>query len=485
MQKSSVKKNTIFNTIKTVFGIIFPLITFPYISRVLMAENVGKVNFGNSIVSYFSLIASLGVSTYAIRECSKVRDNQDELNKTASQIFSINIVSTLISYLALAVTLIVARPLDNYRELICIQSATILFTTLGADWLNSAMEDFKYIAVRTIGMQLFSLALMFLFVRKPEDYIKYAVISVVASSGANIINIFYRRKFCKTVFTIHMDFKKHLPPILLMFSMILSQIIYTNSDITILGLIRGDYEVGLYSTAAKIYRLVNTTIASIAWVVMPQLSTGFANKDYREINRLLMYSLNFIIVLGLPCIIGANAIALPIIDVLAGPEYYGAVTAFRILTITLSFSLLGGWVGNMTMLPAGRENVCLLTCFFSALVNIILNLILIPLYGLNAAATTTAIAECAGLFLSLRFIDKNIRISNLKEMFKAPIIGSMGIIIVALLVGLFVSSYSVRCIVTIVLSTLVYGTILVMMKNEFAISFIKPIISKIKKRIVR
>ena len=133
MQKSSVKKNTIFNTIKTVFGIIFPLITFPYISRVLMAENVGKVNFGNSIVSYFSLIASLGVSTYAIRECSKVRDNQDELNKTASQIFSINIVSTLISYLALAVTLIVARPLDNYRELICIQSATILFTTLGAD----------------------------------------------------------------------------------------------------------------------------------------------------------------------------------------------------------------------------------------------------------------------------------------------------------------------------------------------------------------
>ena len=192
MQKSNVKKNTVFNTVKTVFGIIYPLITFPYISRVLLAENVGKVNFGNSIVSYFSLIASLGVSTYAIRECSKVRDNQEELNRTASQIFSINIISTLISYFALVITLIVAQPLENYRELICIQSATILFTTLGADWINSAMEDFKYIAVRTIGMQLVSLALMFLFVRRPEDYIKYAVISVVASSGANIINIFYQ-----------------------------------------------------------------------------------------------------------------------------------------------------------------------------------------------------------------------------------------------------------------------------------------------------
>lgn len=296
MQKSNVKKNTIFNSAKTVFGIIYPLITFPYISRVLMAENVGKVNFGNSIVSYFSLIASLGVSTYAIRECSKVRDSQDELSNTASQIFSINIISTLISYFALAVTLFIARPLDNYRELICIQSATILFTTLGADWINSAMEDFKYIAIRTIGMQLVSLALMFLFVKKPEDYIKYAVISVVASSGANIINILYRRKFCKMRLTIHMNLRKHLPHIMLMFSMILSQTIYTNSDTTILGLFRGDFEVGLYSTSVKIYHLINTMIASVAWVVMPQLSSGFAKKDYFEVNKLLKYSMNFIIV---------------------------------------------------------------------------------------------------------------------------------------------------------------------------------------------
>lgn len=481
MQKSSVKKNTIFNTVKTVFGIIYPLITFPYISRVLMAENVGKVNFGNSIVSYFSLIASLGVTTYAIRECSKVRDNEDEINKTASQILSINIISTLISYLALAVTLVVARPLDNYRELICIQSATILFTTLGADWINSAMEDFKYIAVRTIGMQLLSLVLMFIFVKKPEDYIKYAIISVLASSGANVINIFYRRKFCKTRFTFHMNIKKHLPPILLMFSMILSQTIYTNSDTTILGLFRGDYEVGLYSTAVKIYHLVNTTIASVAWVVMPQLSSGFAKKDYQEVNRLLKYSLNFIIVIGLPCIVGVNAIALPIIDLLAGTEFYGAVIALHILTITLSFSLLGGWFANMTMLPAGREKICLLSCGVSALVNIILNIILIPLFGLNAAATTTAIAECVGLCILFRYIDKNIKIDNLKDMLKVPIVGSIGIAMVAFIVRLFVDSYPVICVVTIIFSAMVYGTTLILMKNEFAISFIKPILDKIKR----
>ena len=481
MQKSSIKINTILNIVKTVFGIIYPLITFPYITRVLMAENIGKVNFGNSIVSYFSLIASLGITTYAIRECAKVRDNQEALNKTASQIFSINIISTLISYLALVITLIVAQPLENYRELICIQSGIILFTTLGADWINSAMEDFKYIAVRTIGMQLVSLVLMFIFVKTPEDYITYAIISVLASSGANVINIFYRRKYCQTRFTFNMDIKKHLPPILLMFSMILSQTIYTNSDTTILGLFRGDYEVGLYSTSVKIYHLVNTTIASVAWVVMPQLSAGFAKKDYQEVNKLLKYALNFIIVLGLPCIVGVNAIALPIIDLLAGSEFYGAVTALHILTITLSFSLLGGWFGNMIMLPAGREKICLLSCGISALVNIILNIMLIPSFGLNAAATTTAIAECIGLFILFHYRDRNIKVSNLKEMLKAPIMGSIGIVIVALIIRSFVNSYSLTCVVTIISSIMIYAMTLFFMKNEFAMSFLKPILNKIRK----
>ena len=143
MGKSNVKANTLYNTIKTLFGILYPLITFPYISRVLMAENVGKINFAHSVVSYFSLIASLGVTTYAIRECAKVRGDQEKLNQTAGQILSINLVSTLVAYLALGVTLIVARPLDHYRVLICIQSSTLIFTTLGADWLNTAMEDFR------------------------------------------------------------------------------------------------------------------------------------------------------------------------------------------------------------------------------------------------------------------------------------------------------------------------------------------------------
>ena len=370
---SNINKNVIFNTVKSAFSIIYPLIAFPYISRVLMTDNVGKVNFGSSVISYFSLIASLGVTTYAVRECSRVRDDREQLGKTAGEILSINLVSTAIAYLALIVVLLFAEPLENYRLLICIQSASILFTTLGADWLNTAMEDFKFIALRTVSMQILSLLLMFIFVRKQEDYLLFAIISVVASSGANIVNIFYRRKYCQTRLTWKMGIRRHLAPILLLFSLILSQTIYTNSDMTILGLVKGDYQVGLYSTSVKIYNLVNTMVASIAWVVMPQLSAGFARKDYKEINKLLKYSMNFILVLGIPCVCGIEIIAPQLIHVIAGEAYVDAALSLRLLGIALMCSFISGWIGNMTMLPAGKEKICLWSSVVSAMVNIVLN----------------------------------------------------------------------------------------------------------------
>lgn len=479
---NSVQKNAIFNTIKTVFGIIYPLITFPYISRVLMAENIGKINFSNSIVSYFSLIASLGVSTYAIRECSKVRDNKEELNRTASQIFSINIISTLISYFALVVTLIVARPLDNYRELICIQSATILFTTLGADWINSAMEDFKFIAIRTMGMQIVALALMFSFIHRPADYITYAIISVVASSGANLINIIYRRKFCKTRFTFQIDWKKHLPPIFTMFSLILAQTIYCNSDMTMLGLMKGDYEVGLYSTSVKIYNLVNQVVASVAFVVMPQLSANFEKEDFKRINELLRYSLNFIIVLGLPCLVGLNVICASIIGILGGDEYLGASTSLHILSISLACSFISGWIGNMIMIPSGREKISLRSGIVSAILNVILNVFLIPIWGLNGAAFTTFLAEFTGIVVKWPYIDKRVKIKNLFNMVKAPLVGSVLIAVSGIVVSLIFTSHVLTTGVTIAISVILYAIVLLIMKDEFFMGYMSPILRKVKRR---
>ena len=473
--KINVGKNTVLNTIKTVFSIIFPLITFPYVSRILGVENVGKINYGNSIVSYFSLIAELGISTYAIRECSKVRDDNDKLSDTASQIISINILSTVISYVALLITLAVASKLDPYRKLIIIQSTVIVFTTLGADWLNTAMEDFKYITIRTISAQFVSLLLMLIFVRHTDDYITFAIISVMASSGANVVNVVYRRRFCRMRFTLQIDWKRHLPHILLLFSMLLSQTIYTSSDTTMLGLMKNDYQVGLYSTSVKIYNMVNQVVASIAYVLMPGLSKCFLEKNYSKINETLRYGLSYIVTLGIPCLIGLNTITVPIIYTVAGKNYIPAATSLHILTVALLFSFIGGFFGNLIMLPSGREKICLMINIISAVLNFGLNLIMIPRWGLNAAAFTTAVSNMVGMIISVRFIEKEIKVDRICEIIKAPLIGGIGILIISAVIRIFVTNNYMITLLTILLSTVEYTGVLYILKNEFFMNFLESL----------
>ena len=189
--KKSLSLNALLNTVKTILGIIFPLITFPYISRVLGVENVGKVNFSSSVVSYFTLIAAFGVSTYAIREGAKIRDNKKEFIDFANQVFTINVLTTVLAYFLLGILIIYSAKIRNYTGLIIILSTAIVFVTIGADWLNTIYEDFGYITVRTLAFQIISLVLMFAFVKESGDYYKYAVITVISSAGGNLCNFFY------------------------------------------------------------------------------------------------------------------------------------------------------------------------------------------------------------------------------------------------------------------------------------------------------
>ncbi len=477
MSQKSIKKNTIYNAIKTISAIIFPLITFPYASRVLLPDNMGKINFGMSIISYFSLIASLGITTYAVRECSAVRDDKEKLGQTASQIFSINVVTTAVAYIALALTLIFYRKLDNYRVLIIVLSITIVSATLGADWLNSAMEDFEFITIRTVGFQVLSLVLMFVFVHKPEDYMKYAIISVIAAAGASISNIWYRRRYCKVVFIRDLfhsiEWKRHMTPIIYLFVMILAQTIFSSVDSTMLGLMHGDYEVGIYGTAHKILNIVNQLISSLLWVIMPRMSYYFAEGDYENINRLLRQVLQFNITLGLPSLVGMTVLANDIIGVVAGAEYAEAAPVLQILMISFAFSLVGGsFLGNAVLLPSKQEKYYMIVCCIAAVVNIITNYITIPYWGPKAAAGTTALCSLVIMVLLLLKVDKRIHIDRIISLAAAPVIGCVLIVAVCLLCrGL--ENLFVRTFVSVGVSVVVYFIVQIAMRNELVVSLLE------------
>jgi O-antigen/teichoic acid export membrane protein len=481
--KSSVKKNTFYNIIKTFSSIIFPLITFPYISRVLGADNIGKINFGSSIVSYFTLIATLGVTAYAVRECSRIKDDKEKLGKTASQIISINLVTTLVSYIGLAVCLFAVPQLHTYQLLITIQSISILLTTLGADWLNTAMEDFRFITVRTFVFQLISFTAMLIFVHRPEHYIVYAIISVISSSGANVVNIFYRRRYCNVNLTFHMDWKKHLPPIMMLFVMLLSQQILSQLDTTMLGFMKGDTAVGLYSTAVKVIGIVTQVTVSITWVVMPQLSYQYERKNYTEINKLLRYVLSFTMALGLPCFAGINILADEIIFTIAGTEYMAAANCLRIMSLAMLCSFANNIYGNLILLPSNRERQFAIACLSAAGVNAVTNAIFIPMWGINGASLTTVISSFIMTFIARHGIEKEIKIDNKFTLIKGPVIGSA---VVAVLCLLFKTVFNNRIIIlisSIIISAIAYILILLKMKNEFAIEIITPMKNKFKQLI--
>ena len=480
MKTNRLKVNAVLNVVKTVFSIIFPLITFPYVSRVLMPENIGKVNFGASFVSYFALIASLGIATYAVRECSAKRNNIDELSKTASQIFSINIVTTVIAYAFMLATLLLFRQFDSYRTLIVIQSSAILFTTLGCDWLNLAMEDFAFITIRTISFQVISLILMFAFIHQPEDYLKYAVITVLASSGANIVNIYYRRKYCSVRFVRSMEWRKHLRPIMLLFVMILAQTIFNSSDITMLGLMKGDYEVGLYSSAVKMANLVSQVVASLAWVVMPRMSLYFAEENYEKINEMLKKTFTVLVTIGLPCAVGCICLSQEIILIISGEQYIAASPALSLLMIGFLFSLVGGsFLGNMVLLPSKREDIYMIVCCIATGVNLVMNYFMIPLWGVNAAAATTMFASLLIMVLLIVKRDRRIKLDYIFRTMLPPVLGCILIFATCALVKSIAIGLILRTFACVLICVVVYFTIQIIFKNQIVIELLSAVKSKI------
>ncbi len=468
--EKSLKKNAVYNALKTCSAIVFPLITFPYASRVLLPENVGKVNFANSFVSYFSLVASLGIGTYAVRECAAVRNDRNKLNNIASQIYSINILSMIVSYALLFITIIFFRKLDVYRELILIESATVVLTVVGADWLNSAMEDLKYITIRTVSAQLIAIICMFIFVRDKDDYVYYTIILVFSTCGASILNIWYRRRYCTIKFTLKIDWRTHIGPIVFLFVMMLSQTLFNNTDVTMLGLMKGDYEVGQYSTAMKVMRLISQIVSSLALVIIPRLSVYYSKNDFKSLNTLLRKVLSYNITIGLPIVVGAEMMADDIVYIVGGSDYIEAAPILRVLILSFLFSLVGGsFLGNAILIPMQQEKYYMLVCLVTAVLNVGLNFILIPIIGAIGASIATAINGFLIFVLLLVKIDKRIKIERKARVFIDPLIGC-GVIVLVCFLCSFISGWLLRVICSVTLSVIGYGVVLFVLKNDFVMS---------------
>lgn len=481
MKKNNKKRitiNAMLNALKTVLGIIFPLITFPYVSRVLGVETYGVYTFSSSIVSYFLLIAALGISTYGIREGTQYRDDSTKINLFVSEVFSINVISAAISFILLIVCLLVVPKLNNYSIGILILSIEIITTTIGTAWICNIYEDFLFIAIRSLAIQFISLVLTLLFVKKPEDIYIYIAIVVFANSGSNILNFFYiRKKYCKYHFTLRIDWKRHLRPILIIFSTNVAISIYVSADSTMLGFMTTDFEVGLYGTAVKIYTIIKHILSAILMVLIPQFSLMFARGEKNKSGIIFSRVFNILTTVMLPMAVGLFMLSEDIVVLIAGHDYKGASIPLRLLSIAILFSLYAYMYTQCILIPTKKESIVFRATVISALVNIGLNFFLIPRISIIAAAITTILAEAVTFVLVFIEGRKHIKLDHVIKNTITTIIGCIGVLIVCYL-SKKIDRFAIRIIVSVVLSIVVYGLILYITKNDA----LRELIGVVKKK---
>lgn len=459
-------------------SLIFPLITFPYASRILLPEGLGKVNFALSIISYFAIISSLGIENYGIREAAKLRDDKVLLSQFTKEIFFINLVSTVIAYILLFVAIALFPKLQEYKTLLYVTSATILFTTLGMNWLYSAVEDYFYITVRSIVFQIISLVFLFVFVKTKDDYVKYAAISVVSNVGSNLLNFIHSRKYITFKTGIALQIKKHIKPIFVLFAMAVAVKIYTALDTTMLGFIKGDFEVGIYTAATKINKIVLSLVTAAMAVMLPRLSYYAKNKDKTKFNAFVYKGFDFLLLISIPCAIGLSILSEPIINLFCGNNYNNAVLPMRIMNPIVVIIGLSGFIGIQIFMPLNKEIWTLYSVLSGAIVNFTLNFILIPKYGVVGAAVATLVAETSVTVVQLILARDIIPLKNVFYLFLKYFANSISMCIVVSLCLFFIKNQWLQLFIGVFAGILVYSILLLFERNPIFLEVLKSIKSK-------
>ncbi len=481
---TSVKTNMILNGLRNVLAVLFPLISFPYISRVLGVDNIGKINVATSIVGYFALFAGLGINEYATREGAKRRSNYMELSQYVSEVYSFNMFFTILSYVGLFFLLWQIDAIQEYSLLIILQAVGIIFTTIGRQWIFQIYEEYLYITIRYIVIQVVALVSLFIFIKGPSDCIKYVIILVVANSGANVVGYLYSKKKCKIKLVFEKRIFNHLKPMLIFFAGALMVTVFTNSDNIILGLILGEHEVGLYSVAVKIYSVFVSFFTALFAVVMPRVSflinTASQGNNY-ELEKILSESHDIMITLIFPTVVGGGMLSKNLIYIVSGAEYLEAANSLIIMFIALLFCVIGYFWGECVMIPHGHEKKMFWIAFCSAVTNVILNLIFIPRFGFVVAAVTTAFSQGLGTLCNLYFGNKIQRIPGKKSVVVKAGIGAGIIGVICYAMSIFYDDLIIQAVLSIIFSIPVYFLFELIVKNPAVEAIILGIKDRLNK----
>lgn len=489
-EKKSLKKGALFNSIRSVMNIIFPVISFPYASRVLMPDGIGAVNFANSIIEYFVLFANLGITTYAAREAARVRNDKYALTKFTREILSFNCITTVLSYLIFVICLFFVPKFSAYRILLIVCSTKVLFYTLGIEWFFTAHEEYSYITLRHTLFQLISLILLFTLVKTKDDYLIYAGIGVFSNVGANVFNFFYARRHVNIFTKTPIQIKSHIKPVLTFFSVDAAGKINGVLDTIMLGFLAGNVSVGLYIAATKLSQIVRQFITSIISTFMPRTSYLVKNNETKEYSELLSKVFDITFFFSFPAAAGLFILAKPLTVIFCGNEYIDAVPTMQLLSLCIIFMSFNSYLNNLILTPNKLERFMLYAQLTALFFNAGFNWLLIThglKYGLTWAVFGAGIATflvdltlpVVKLIAGWKFIKNNCNFINVIKTAS----GTLLMAFVLLVEIKHIASAYMQLIVCVSSGVLVYIVSQLLLRHPSAFILKDAIIMKVLKKI--
>lgn len=389
---SVLKRNIAYNTLLSISQILFPLITFPYASRVLGPAAMGAVSFADNFTTYFLIFSALGIPLYGIREIAKVRNDRNGLGKVFSELIFIHLFTSIVAIIILFVISYFTNKLSANFELYQIGMAVLLGNVFIAEWFFQGIEKFKYIALRTVAIRMITVALLFILVHSVEDRNTYYALNLLATILAAIMNMYAVSKMVKISFR-NLALKKHLKPLFIIFSNSIVTTIYLVFDTIILGFLTKDVNVGYYSASMRISKLSLAIIGVLSAVLLPRLTIAFQNNDFAEAKSLLGKSMNFVVFLSVPIALGTYCLSQEIILLFAGNSYFPAVSSLQILCFIVIFVGIAQIFSHQILLPLHQEKKILYASLFGVVVSLALNFTLIPYLKENGAAISSLATE--------------------------------------------------------------------------------------------
>lgn len=399
----SIKKNFVYSSVLTVSGYLFPLLTFPYVSRVLGVTNIGICNYIDSIITYFCVFSAMGISVVGVREIARVSDSVVERSSTFINILLINAGFTFLSIVALLICIFTISDFFQYRTLLYIGVLKLLSNLFLVEWFYKGLEDFGYITKRAIIVKVLYVLSVFVFVRNQDDYIIYFFLTISHISVNALINLFHLRK--KLILSkINIRISPYIKPYMIMGVYMILTTMYTTFNIAILGYISGPTEVGYFTTATKVFSIILALFTAFTSVMLPRMSSLLANHEEKKFLSLIDKSMSALFVFAFPTVAFFVVFGPDVIYLIGGKGYEGAIMPFRIIMPLLFIVGYEQILIIQALMPMKKDKAILTNSCIGAAIGLLFNFILIPVWGSIGTSIAYFLCELSVLCSALFFM---------------------------------------------------------------------------------